>query len=162
MSYIYSFILSLVRNPCFYSFHWNFLLSQVVLMKQTLQHQQAQAKQLQRQQAIVLMCRIYVGSINFEVWIFRFSCENSLWLILDCFHILDYSKIFSFHLWCIILSSSIFLVLCVCYASLFWIRQNIIFNIYWQNSVSLAYRIYTILRVKQYKKNILEFSLPRI
>jgi len=39
----------------------------VVLMKQTLQHQQAQAKQLQRQQAIVLMCRIYVGSINFEV-----------------------------------------------------------------------------------------------
>jgi len=39
----------------------------VVLMKQTLQHQQAQAKQLQRQQAIVLMCMIYVGSINFEV-----------------------------------------------------------------------------------------------
>ena len=39
----------------------------IVLMKQTLAHQQAQAKTLQRQQAIVLMCRIYVGSINFEV-----------------------------------------------------------------------------------------------
>eukprot|EP00092_Neocalanus_flemingeri_P033205 GFUD01036111.1.p1 GENE.GFUD01036111.1~~GFUD01036111.1.p1 ORF type:complete len:442 (+),score=139.91 GFUD01036111.1:48-1373(+) len=39
----------------------------IVLMKQTLAHQQAQAKSLQRQQAIVLMCRIYVGSINFEV-----------------------------------------------------------------------------------------------
>jgi len=39
----------------------------VVLMKQTLQHQQQQAKVLQRQQALVLMCRIYVGSINFEV-----------------------------------------------------------------------------------------------
>ena len=39
----------------------------IVLMKQTLAHQQAQAKSLQKQQAIVLMCRIYVGSINFEV-----------------------------------------------------------------------------------------------
>ena len=39
----------------------------IVLMKQTLAHQQAQAKTAQRQQAIVLMCRIYVGSINFEV-----------------------------------------------------------------------------------------------
>ena len=36
-------------------------------MKQTLAHQQAQAKTAQRQQAVVLMCRIYVGSINFEV-----------------------------------------------------------------------------------------------
>ena len=39
----------------------------IVLMRQTLQHQQTQAKSLQRQQALVLMCRIYVGSINFEV-----------------------------------------------------------------------------------------------
>ena len=39
----------------------------IVLMKQTLAHQQAQAKTAQRQQAVVLMCRIYVGSINFEV-----------------------------------------------------------------------------------------------
>ena len=39
----------------------------IVLMKQTLAHQQSQARNLQRQQAIVLMCRIYVGSINFEV-----------------------------------------------------------------------------------------------
>ncbi|XP_040577276.1 poly(U)-binding-splicing factor PUF60 [Lepeophtheirus salmonis] len=39
----------------------------MVLMKQTLAHQQAQAKTLQRHQAIVLMCRVYVGSINFEV-----------------------------------------------------------------------------------------------
>jgi len=39
----------------------------IVLMKQTLAHQQAQAKTAQRQQALVLMCRIYVGSINFEV-----------------------------------------------------------------------------------------------
>ena len=36
-------------------------------MKQTHQHQQAQAKSLQRHQAVVLMCRVYVGSINFEV-----------------------------------------------------------------------------------------------
>merc|ERR1719295_2365264 len=39
----------------------------MVLMKQTHQHQQAQAKTLQRHQAVVLMCRVYVGSINFEV-----------------------------------------------------------------------------------------------
>lgn len=39
----------------------------MVLMKQTHQHQQAQAKSLQRHQAVVLMCRVYVGSINFEV-----------------------------------------------------------------------------------------------
>ncbi|QQP35467.1 Uncharacterized protein FKW44_023701, partial [Caligus rogercresseyi] len=39
----------------------------MVLMKQTLAHQQAQAKTLQKHQAIVLMCRVYVGSINFEV-----------------------------------------------------------------------------------------------
>ncbi len=39
----------------------------MVLMKQTLAHQQQQAKSLQRHQAIVLMCRVYVGSINFEV-----------------------------------------------------------------------------------------------
>ena len=39
----------------------------MVLMKQTLAHQQQQAKTLQRHQAIVLMCRVYVGSINFEV-----------------------------------------------------------------------------------------------
>jgi len=39
----------------------------IVLMRQTMAHQQAQAKSVQRQQAIVLMCRIYVGSINFEV-----------------------------------------------------------------------------------------------
>merc|ERR1712088_314591 len=39
----------------------------MVLMKQTHQHQLAQAKSLQRHQAVVLMCRVYVGSINFEV-----------------------------------------------------------------------------------------------
>ena len=39
----------------------------MVLMKQTLAHQQQQAKSLQRHQAVVLMCRVYVGSINFEV-----------------------------------------------------------------------------------------------
>ncbi len=39
----------------------------MVLMKQTIAHQQQQAKTLQRHQAIVLMCRVYVGSINFEV-----------------------------------------------------------------------------------------------
>lgn len=39
----------------------------MVLMKQTMAHQQQQAKTLQRHQAIVLMCRVYVGSINFEV-----------------------------------------------------------------------------------------------
>ena len=36
-------------------------------MKQTIAHQQHQAKSLQRHQAVVLMCRVYVGSINFEV-----------------------------------------------------------------------------------------------
>ncbi len=39
----------------------------MVLMKQTLAHQQNQAKTMQRHQALTLMCRIYVGSINFEV-----------------------------------------------------------------------------------------------
>ena len=39
----------------------------MVLMKQTIAHQQQQAKSMQRHQAIVLMCRVYVGSINFEV-----------------------------------------------------------------------------------------------
>ena len=39
----------------------------MVLMKQTLAHQQQQAKTLQRHQAVILMCRVYVGSINFEV-----------------------------------------------------------------------------------------------
>ena len=39
----------------------------MVLMKQTLAHQQQQAKSMQRHQAVVLMCRVYVGSINFEV-----------------------------------------------------------------------------------------------
>lgn len=39
----------------------------IVLMKQTLAHQQQQAKSLQRHQALVLMCRVYVGSISFEL-----------------------------------------------------------------------------------------------
>ncbi|XP_046386036.1 poly(U)-binding-splicing factor half pint isoform X4 [Ischnura elegans] len=39
----------------------------MVLMKQTLAHQQQQAKSLQRHQALVLMCRVYVGSISFEL-----------------------------------------------------------------------------------------------
>jgi len=38
----------------------------MVLMKQTLSHQQAQTKALQRQQAISIMCRIYVGCINYD------------------------------------------------------------------------------------------------
>lgn len=38
-----------------------------VLVKQTLAHQQQQQKSLQRHQAIVLMCRVYVGSISFEL-----------------------------------------------------------------------------------------------
>jgi len=38
----------------------------MVLMKQTLSHQQAQTKSLQRQQAISIMCRIYVGCINYD------------------------------------------------------------------------------------------------
>lgn len=38
-----------------------------VLVKQTLQHQQQQQKTLQRHQALVLMCRVYVGSISFEL-----------------------------------------------------------------------------------------------
>ncbi|XP_055331740.1 poly(U)-binding-splicing factor PUF60-like [Paramacrobiotus metropolitanus] len=38
-----------------------------VLMKQTLAHQQQQQKHLQRQQALMLMCRVYVGSISFEL-----------------------------------------------------------------------------------------------
>ena len=43
----------------------------MVLMKQTLAHQQqqmaSQRNQVQRQQALALMCRIYVGSISFEL-----------------------------------------------------------------------------------------------
>lgn len=39
----------------------------VVLMKQTIAHQQQQQKTMQRQQALVLMCRVYVGSISFEL-----------------------------------------------------------------------------------------------
>lgn len=38
-----------------------------VLVKQTMQHQQQQQKTLQRHQALVLMCRVYVGSISFEL-----------------------------------------------------------------------------------------------
>ncbi len=39
----------------------------MVLMKQTIAHQEHQAKSMQRHQAVTLMCRVYVGSINFEV-----------------------------------------------------------------------------------------------
>ncbi|XP_016916065.1 poly(U)-binding-splicing factor half pint isoform X4 [Apis laboriosa] len=43
----------------------------MVLMKQTLAHQQqqmaSQRNQVQRQQALALMCRVYVGSISFEL-----------------------------------------------------------------------------------------------
>ncbi|BFF98450.1 poly(U)-binding-splicing factor half pint [Drosophila madeirensis] len=43
----------------------------MVLMKQTLAHQQqqlaTQRTQVQRQQALALMCRVYVGSISFEL-----------------------------------------------------------------------------------------------
>ncbi|KAK7868820.1 hypothetical protein R5R35_003654 [Gryllus longicercus] len=39
----------------------------MVLMKQTLAHQQLQAKSFQRHQALALMCRVYVGSISFEL-----------------------------------------------------------------------------------------------
>jgi len=38
----------------------------MVLMKQTLSHQQAQTKALQRQQALSIMARIYVGCINYD------------------------------------------------------------------------------------------------
>eukprot|EP00088_Acartia_fossae_P069166 TRINITY_DN8957_c0_g1_i1.p1 TRINITY_DN8957_c0_g1~~TRINITY_DN8957_c0_g1_i1.p1 ORF type:complete len:290 (+),score=74.18 TRINITY_DN8957_c0_g1_i1:42-911(+) len=38
----------------------------MVLMKQTLSHQQAQTKALQRQQALSIMSRIYVGCINYD------------------------------------------------------------------------------------------------
>lgn len=38
-----------------------------VLVKQSAAHQQQQQKSLQRHQAIVLMCRVYVGSISFEL-----------------------------------------------------------------------------------------------
>ncbi|RWS30398.1 poly(U)-binding-splicing factor half pint-like isoform X1 [Leptotrombidium deliense] len=38
-----------------------------VLVKQTIAHQQQQQKSLQRHQALVLMCRVYVGSISFEL-----------------------------------------------------------------------------------------------
>jgi poly(U)-binding-splicing factor PUF60 len=38
-----------------------------VLVKQTLAHQQQQQKTLQKHQALVLMCRVYVGSISFEL-----------------------------------------------------------------------------------------------
>ena len=39
----------------------------MVLMKQTLAHQQQQTKYLQRQQATSMMSRIYVGCINYDV-----------------------------------------------------------------------------------------------
>lgn len=43
----------------------------MVLMKQTIAHQQqqlaSQRTQVQRQQALALMCRVYVGSISFEL-----------------------------------------------------------------------------------------------
>ncbi|KAL4717395.1 hypothetical protein ACJJTC_017282 [Scirpophaga incertulas] len=43
----------------------------MVLMRQTLAHQQqqmaSQRTQVQRQQAVALMCRVYVGSISFEL-----------------------------------------------------------------------------------------------
>ncbi|XP_008178627.1 poly(U)-binding-splicing factor half pint isoform X4 [Acyrthosiphon pisum] len=39
----------------------------MVLMKQTLAHQQQQAKSFHRHQALILMCRVYVGSISFEL-----------------------------------------------------------------------------------------------
>ena len=42
-----------------------------VLVRQTIAHQQQQMQQfqntVQRQQALALMCRIYVGSIHFEI-----------------------------------------------------------------------------------------------
>merc|ERR1712088_828965 len=38
----------------------------MVLMKQTLAHQQQQTKYLQRQQAVAVMSRIYVGCINYD------------------------------------------------------------------------------------------------
>jgi len=38
----------------------------MVLMKQTLAHQQQQTKYLQRQQAVSIMSRIYVGCINYD------------------------------------------------------------------------------------------------
>ncbi|XP_046912138.1 poly(U)-binding-splicing factor hfp isoform X2 [Dermatophagoides farinae] len=38
-----------------------------VLEKQTIAYQQQQQRSLQRHQALVLMCRIYVGSISFEL-----------------------------------------------------------------------------------------------
>ncbi|XP_067015888.1 poly(U)-binding-splicing factor half pint isoform X2 [Anabrus simplex] len=39
----------------------------MVLMKQTLAHQQLKAKAFERHQALMLMCRVYVGSISFEL-----------------------------------------------------------------------------------------------
>ncbi|KAK2722964.1 poly(U)-binding-splicing factor PUF60-like [Artemia franciscana] len=39
----------------------------MVLMKQTIAHQQLQARSLQRHQALVLMCRVYIGSIAFDL-----------------------------------------------------------------------------------------------
>jgi len=38
----------------------------MVLMQQTMSHQQNQTKSLQRQQAITIMCKIYVGCINYD------------------------------------------------------------------------------------------------
>jgi poly(U)-binding-splicing factor PUF60 len=42
-----------------------------VLFKQTIAHQQQQMinvqQSIQRQQALALMCRVYVGTINFEI-----------------------------------------------------------------------------------------------
>jgi len=39
----------------------------LVLAKQNHQHQQAQVKTMQRHQAVLVMCQVYVGSINFDV-----------------------------------------------------------------------------------------------
>lgn len=39
----------------------------LVLLKQNHQHQQAQVKTMQRHQAVLVMCQVYVGSINFDV-----------------------------------------------------------------------------------------------
>ncbi|XP_063221274.1 poly(U)-binding-splicing factor half pint isoform X2 [Bacillus rossius redtenbacheri] len=39
----------------------------MVLMKQTLAHQQLKAKAFERFQVLALMCRVYVGSISFEL-----------------------------------------------------------------------------------------------
>jgi len=38
----------------------------MVLMQQTMSHQQNQTKSLQKQQAVTVMCKIYVGCINYD------------------------------------------------------------------------------------------------